>query len=243
MNLSDEITIEKRAIRHQKDPVTGLFYFSIVDVIDVLGLSKDSRNYWKVLKSRLKNTHKELVTECNQAKLKSIDGKYYLTDVANEYTILKIVEIISPTKVVFMREILEEIEVKNERNFFSNDTYESEGKKISTDTYDDGEISVDIYQKSNSIFVTALLAGVNPENIFVSVNCKTLTLKINRLRQEKVNDSDYYFRELSWGKFSKVIDLPYEVDIDRVETNFKYGVLSIELLMIDKERVRVVKIK
>ena len=63
------------------------WYFSVVDVIGILTDSKDSRNYWKVLKNR----EPQLVTICNQLKLKSKDGKNYLTDCANAEGILRIV--------------------------------------------------------------------------------------------------------------------------------------------------------
>lgn len=51
------------------------WYFSVVDVISVLTESKDPRNYWKVLKNRLKKEGNESVTNCNQLKMKADDGK------------------------------------------------------------------------------------------------------------------------------------------------------------------------
>ena len=63
------------------------WYFSIVDVVGVLTEQPDvdgARNYWKVLKNRLKEEGSQLVTNCNQLKMKSPkDGKRYNTDVAN----------------------------------------------------------------------------------------------------------------------------------------------------------------
>ena len=59
------------------------WYFSVVDVIEALTESSDSRNYWKVLKHRLNEEGSEVVTFCNQLKLIAGDGKYYLTDCAN----------------------------------------------------------------------------------------------------------------------------------------------------------------
>ena len=56
---------------------------SVVDIVCVLSESKDGRNYWKVLKHRLKREGNESVTNCNQLKLKASDGKYYNTDVTD----------------------------------------------------------------------------------------------------------------------------------------------------------------
>ena len=77
------------------------WYFSIVDVVGVLTEQPDidgARNYWKVLKNRLKEEGSQLVTSCNQLKMKSPkDGKRYNTDVANTEQLLRVIQSI-PTK-------------------------------------------------------------------------------------------------------------------------------------------------
>ena len=73
------------------------YYISVVDIVGVLSESNNPRNYWKVLKHRLKKEGNELVTNCNQLKLKSSDGKYYNTDVVDIEGILRIIESI-PSK-------------------------------------------------------------------------------------------------------------------------------------------------
>lgn len=57
------------------------YYFSVVDVIRVLTDSNNARHYWAVLKSRLKEEESQLVTTCDQLKMKLKDGKFYNTDV------------------------------------------------------------------------------------------------------------------------------------------------------------------
>lgn len=215
------------------------FYFSVVDVIDNLHLSTDPRNYWKVLKNRLKKSQNELVTECNQLKMKAIDGKYYSTDVARVGTILQLIQVLSPTKVSLFEEYFNKIELKNflkDTNYFAGNI---EQENLSTVSTDDGEIKIDMYKKDNCIYVNAMLAGVENENIFISLNTKVMTLKFNR--QEK-NTVEHDIEELSCGRFSKVISLPFEVDIDRVETTFNFGLLSIKLFIIDKTRTKIVKV-
>lgn len=74
---------EVAKIRRHFDKKAGVWYFSVADVIAATTKSSDPRNYWKVLKNRLKNTNYELVTKCNQLKMLSKDGKSYLTDTAD----------------------------------------------------------------------------------------------------------------------------------------------------------------
>ena len=70
---------------------------SVVDIVGVLSESTNPRNYWKVLKHRLKEEGNESVTNCNQLKLKSSDGKYYNTDVVDIENMFRLIESI-PSK-------------------------------------------------------------------------------------------------------------------------------------------------
>ena len=73
------------------------YYVSVVDVVGAITESDNPRNYWKVLKHRLKKEGNESVTNCNQLKLKSSDGKYYNTDVVDIEGMFRIIESI-PSK-------------------------------------------------------------------------------------------------------------------------------------------------
>ena len=77
------------------------WYFSVVDVVRVLTEQPNvdgARNYWKVLKNRLKEEGNELVTNCNQLKMKAQDGKKRLTDVATAEQLLRIIQSIPSPK-------------------------------------------------------------------------------------------------------------------------------------------------
>ena len=90
---------ENKAIRTAWDEEKEEWYFSIVDVVAVLTDSPNPNNYWKVLKKRLKDEGNQLVTSCNQLKLKSHkDGKRYLTDVATTEQLLRIIQSIPSPK-------------------------------------------------------------------------------------------------------------------------------------------------
>ncbi len=93
---------ENSKIRTAWDEEQEEWYFSIVDVIGILTEQPDydgARNYWKVMKKRLFDEGSELVTNCNQLKMKSPkDGKNYKTDVANTEQLLRIIQSIPSPK-------------------------------------------------------------------------------------------------------------------------------------------------
>ena len=61
---------EEYKIRTKLDPEIEDYYYSVIDVIAILSGSKNPRNYWKVLKKRLKDEGSELVTNCNRLKIR-----------------------------------------------------------------------------------------------------------------------------------------------------------------------------
>ena len=89
-----------KKIRVEWDEKKEDWFFSIVDVIGVLTDNdfQGARNYWKVLKHRLKEEGNESVTKCNQLKLKASDGKYYKTDVADTEQLLRLIQSIPSKK-------------------------------------------------------------------------------------------------------------------------------------------------
>lgn len=75
---NDLIIFEDYKIRRLYDEKTETWYFSVVDIIQVLTQQPNfqaARNYWKVLKNRLNKEGSESVTKCNQLKLEATDGK------------------------------------------------------------------------------------------------------------------------------------------------------------------------
>ena len=89
---------EERNVRTIWDDTQEKWYFSVVDVIAILTDSTTPRNYWKVLKNRLKKEGNESVTNCNQLKLLSSDGKRYLTDVADQEQLFRIIQSVPSPK-------------------------------------------------------------------------------------------------------------------------------------------------
>ena len=78
MNETDLALFENYKIRRHFDENTDTWYFSVVDIIQVLIQQSDyqaARNYWKVLKNRLNKEGSQSVTNCNRLKMEAADGK------------------------------------------------------------------------------------------------------------------------------------------------------------------------
>jgi len=92
---------ENYKIRRHYDEQTETWYFSVVDILQVLIQQSDyqaARNYWKVLKNRLKKEGSESVTKCNRLKMEAADGKKYLTDAADPETLLRLIQSVPSPK-------------------------------------------------------------------------------------------------------------------------------------------------
>ena len=99
MNANDKMQLfENSRIRTAWNETEEAWYFSIVDVVQVLTDSVDGRKYWNKLKQRLKEEGNETVTNCHQLKMTAADGKKRLTDVANTEQLLRLIQSIPSPK-------------------------------------------------------------------------------------------------------------------------------------------------
>lgn len=92
---------EGKQIRRHYDEATETWYFSVVDIIQVLIQQPDyktARKYWNKLKERLKKEGSESVTNCHQLKMEAADGKKYLTDAADPETLLRLIQSVPSPK-------------------------------------------------------------------------------------------------------------------------------------------------
>jgi hypothetical protein len=96
--MSNIKLFESKTIRSHWDTEQETWFFSIVDVVGVLTDSPSPRNYWKVLKHRMIKEGNQSVTNCNQLKMQSSDGKFYLTDVADTEQLFRLIQSIPSPK-------------------------------------------------------------------------------------------------------------------------------------------------
>ena len=99
--MANELAIqlfENKRVRVVWNDEEEKYYFSVVDIVQVLTESADGRKYWNKLKQRLKEEGSESVTNCHQLKLPAADGKKYNTDVADLEGIFRIIQSIPSKK-------------------------------------------------------------------------------------------------------------------------------------------------
>jgi HSP20 family protein len=103
--------------------------------------------------------------------------------------------------------------------------------------------AVNIWQGPDSVAVTAELPGVLPADIEISVKEDLVTISGTRKPPESAAEVVWHRRERDFGRFSRVIQLPYRVDPDRVEARLQDGVLQVEMHRPEADKPRRIEIK
>jgi len=109
--------------------------------------------------------------------------------------------------------------------------------------YDEGQLSIDVFQTPNTIVVKSTIAGVKPGDIDISINNDMLTIRGKREIQERIAEENYLIKECYWGGFSRSIILPVEVDAEKVEASLDNGILTITLTKAKSAKQISVKVK
>jgi HSP20 family molecular chaperone IbpA len=108
----------------------------------------------------------------------------------------------------------------------------------------EGQLSVDVYQTDNEIFIIAPVAGTSAEQITISITDDVITIKGRREmnKRELLNGAELYLEECFWGPFARSIVLPTAVDTTHVEAYFKNNVLTVRIPKTERVRTRVIRI-
>lgn len=124
------------------------------------------------------------------------------------------------------------------------ETDDASAEETEETSEEEGELTVDIYDKGDAIVIQSTVAGVKPEHLDVSITSDSVTIRGRREREEEIHEENYYYKELFWGTFSRSVILPEEIDDDAAEASLKHGLLTIRLPkkrrgVVQKLRVKV----
>lgn len=128
----------------------------------------------------------------------------------------------------------------------AQDTEEDERQSILSEEEfgeGDGQLTVDVYQTPDDIVIQSAIAGATPDLLEVSISNEMVTIRGKREKSSSVDNGDYLVQELYWGRFSRSIILPQEIDSEKAAADLKNGVLTIRLPKIKKLKVKKLKIK
>ena len=103
--------------------------------------------------------------------------------------------------------------------------------------------AVDIFDEKDDIVVKAELPGMEKDNIEVNLTDRTLTIKGEKKKEEEVKKENYYRSERSYGSFLRTLELPKEVQSDKVKAAFKNGILEIRMPKTEDAKAKEVKVQ
>jgi HSP20 family protein len=105
------------------------------------------------------------------------------------------------------------------------------------------EPAVDIFEDHDRIFVRAELPGMKREDISVSLEGSTLTISGERKHEVERKSGDTYRSERYFGRFQRSVTLPHAVDADKIQANYKDGMLSVTLPKSEQSRLKKIDVK
>jgi HSP20 family protein len=140
----------------------------------------------------------------------------------------KKIEIKAPVSVEDFSEPKEEPDLKEEGDWLDQDF---------------GQLTVDLYQTDKEVVVQSAVAGVEPEDLDISIEDDLLIIKGKREKRFAQEKKNYFYQECFWGQFSREIILPVEVDSSQIEASMDQGVLTIRVPKIETETKKRIKIK
>lgn len=136
----------------------------------------------------------------------------------------------------------EQEEVQASRNVTKTEKKNGNGNWIEEEN-DEAELTVDVYQTNSDIVIQAMVAGVKPEDLELTIARDMVTIRGKRGENRNIDEENYFTKELYWGKFARTILLPQEIEPEEVEAIEKHGLLTIKLQKVDRERKNVVRVK
>ncbi len=103
--------------------------------------------------------------------------------------------------------------------------------------------ALNIWSSEEDLIVNAEVPGIDVEDIEISVVGETLTLSGARKSEDLEEGARYHRQERGYGKFNRSVELPFPVDIDKVEATFKNGVLQISLPRSEADKPKKIVVK
>jgi HSP20 family protein len=102
---------------------------------------------------------------------------------------------------------------------------------------------LDVYEEKDDIVVKAELPGMDKNQIEIEISDSELILKGEKRKEEKIEEENYYRCERSYGAFRRSVEIPKDVQADKIKAAFKNGILEVRLPKTEKAKAREIKVK
>lgn len=102
-------------------------------------------------------------------------------------------------------------------------------KQSEWNLFEEGQLLIDMYEREDAIVVRSLVAGIEPDQLEISLHNDMLTIRGMRNSSEELFDDQYLVQECYWGSFSRSIIIPIPIQTDAIQATFKNGVVTIVL--------------
>ena len=106
-----------------------------------------------------------------------------------------------------------------------------------------GTLALDMYETEDSVVVKSSIAGVEPDDVSITISGNVLSISGETKTEEEVKEDDYIRRERRYGSFSRSVTLPEGVEADKAEASFDDGVLTLSIPKTPEAKPKVVKVK
>jgi HSP20 family protein len=104
-------------------------------------------------------------------------------------------------------------------------------------------VDTDVYEEGDDIVVKAELPGMSKEDLSISIQDHLLTLKGEKKTEDEIKQQDYYRLERSYGAFTRVVELPQQVQVDKCKASLVNGVLEIRLPKTEEAKKKQIAVK
>jgi HSP20 family protein len=106
-----------------------------------------------------------------------------------------------------------------------------------------GTLAVDVYETPDNVVVKTAVPGVKPEEIDITITGDTLTISGATKFEEKVEREDYIRKELRYGSFSRSVNLPSGLNVEKAEATFENGLLTLTIPKAEEAKPKAIKVK
>ena len=102
--------------------------------------------------------------------------------------------------------------------------------------------AIDVYQTKDAVVVETALAGVDPENVKISIENDVLTMEGSMEKKSEVDEKEYYRKEVRTGHFHRAIAMPVSVQGDKAKADFEDGILKISVPKAEQIKPKTIKV-